>query len=144
MRISDWSSDVCSSDLNDLDTRLAELRRDALDAGLTTMVYRGKLAAGCRMSEIVRMAMDAGIATEAFCRSPGADGEGETRAHSVGCPAIVQRAEIARSHVVSMPPAFMSLNVPAAIKPARPVIADQRLNPHVGNAWGRERVCQSG
>src|SRR3546814_18011762 len=43
---------------NDLDTRLAELRRDALDAGLTTMVYRGKLAAACRMSEIVRVDID--------------------------------------------------------------------------------------
>src|SRR3546814_16357597 len=80
------------------------------------------------MSWIVRMAMDAGIATEAFCRSQGADGEEETCAHYVGCPAIVQRAEIARSHVVFMPHAFMSLHVPEALKPARAVIAADRIH----------------
>src|SRR5690606_6310262 len=113
----------------DLDARLAELRRDALDAGLSTMVYRGKIAAGCRMAEIVRMAMEAGIATEAFCRSKGSakDGE-ETCVHYVGCPAIAQRAEIARSHVVFMPHAFMSLHVPEELRHARAVIADERVH----------------
>src|SRR3546814_15653187 len=80
------------------------------------------------MSWIVRMGMDAGIATEAFCRSQGADGEEETCAHYVGCPAIAQRAEIARSHVVFMPHAFMSLNVPEALKHVSAVIADERIN----------------
>src|SRR3546814_18538886 len=31
MRISDWSSDVCSSDLEDVDVRLAELCPDGID-----------------------------------------------------------------------------------------------------------------
>src|SRR3546814_7535182 len=36
MRISDWSSDVCSSDLHDLDTMLAE--RDRLNADIQTIL----------------------------------------------------------------------------------------------------------
>src|SRR3546814_12373942 len=39
MRISDWSSDVCSSDLEDWDKAEDELRRAVVEAGMATPEY---------------------------------------------------------------------------------------------------------
>src|SRR3546814_11585042 len=50
---------------NDLDTRLAAHRRTGREGGLTTMVYRGKLACLRRMSQIVRRPRHAGMANAA-------------------------------------------------------------------------------
>src|SRR3546814_20503723 len=56
MRISDWSSDVCSSDLlvdrDEADARIAQPRRDRADAG--DNIPRGAAAPRCRLErEIV-------------------------------------------------------------------------------------------
>lgn len=54
---------------DDLEIRLDDLRRDAKNAGLNTMIYRGKIAAGCIFNEKLKLAMSAGIGTSGFCKS---------------------------------------------------------------------------
>src|SRR3546814_14792597 len=50
MRISDWSSDVCSSDLHDLDTMLAE--RDRLNADIQTILDQQTDAWGIKVANV--------------------------------------------------------------------------------------------
>ena len=52
----------------DIEARLADLKRDAMDAGLHSMVYHGKIAAGCQMAEKIQAAMEGGISTSGFAR----------------------------------------------------------------------------
>jgi hypothetical protein len=117
---------------DDLEAKLAELRRDALDAGLRTMIYKGKIAAGCAEQEKVQMAMAAGVGTAAFCKTEKknelGDIEEDVCEHYYDCPAIKQRAEIENCHVVFMPHPFLSLNVPEQLKDVRAVIADERIH----------------
>ena len=117
---------------DDLEARLEDLRRDAIGADLVTMVYRGKIAAGCQMSEKVQMAMQAGIGTAGFCKADVKDNEGnvdtEYCPHYHECPAIAQRRQIDECDVVFMPHPFISLNIPEELKHVRAVIADERVH----------------
>src|SRR3546814_13094331 len=85
---------------DDLEARLEDLRRDAIGADLVTMVYRGKIAAGCQMAEKVQMAMRAGIGTAGFCKSAVKDADGRVETeyceHYHECPAIAQKHQIAQ------------------------------------------------
>jgi len=118
---------------DNLETALSDLRRDAMNAGLKTMVYKGKIAAGCQMENKVRMLMDAGIGTSGLCKAKVTNKDGETEErtciHYATCPAIKQRKQIQESHVVFLPHAFLTLNIPEELKTVRAVIADERIFP---------------
>lgn len=124
-----------------VEARLGELRREAANAGLIAMTYKGKVAAGCRMAEKLKLAMEAGISTTGFCRAEvqaenAAPGEKDVRycpyhpdINTVEpCPAILQRKQIQQSHVVFLPHAFMALTVPEELQKVRGVIADERIH----------------
>jgi hypothetical protein len=138
---------------DDLPEKLAELRRDAKKAGVETMIYQGKIRAGCKMKDMVEMAMAAGLGTSGFCEAeivtPDIDAEtGEpikkieycpfySDFDQVGdnsetpkkmCPAIKQKYDIANAHVVFMPHAFLALNIPEELKNVRAVVADERIH----------------
>lgn len=132
---------------DELEGRLADLRRDARNAGLESMIYSGKLKAGCKMVEKVQMAMSAGLGTSGFCHTPEVldketkevktkekfcefyhnyeqNPDGSWR----GCPVIGQRAEIEKCHVVFLPHAFLALQIPEELKNVRAVVADERIH----------------
>lgn len=115
----------------DVEMRLADLRRNASSAGLRSMIYKGKAAAGCKMLEKLDLLMGAGISTAGLCRAEVRDSSGETEekfcVHYHECPAILQKKEIAKSHVVFLAHAFMTLNVPEELKTVRAVVADERI-----------------
>jgi hypothetical protein len=124
-----------------VEARLADLRREAANAGLIAMTYKGKVAAGCRMADKLKLAMEAGISTSGFCRAEvaienGAPGEKDVRycpyhpdINTVDpCPAILQRKQVQKAHVVFLPHAFMALNVPEELQKVRGVIADERIH----------------
>lgn len=130
---------------DDLPAKLAELRRDAKNAGLETMVYQGKLKAGCAMAEKVKMAMEAGLGTSGFCKAEiptkEKDDDGKTimeekfcphyydfEGTGETCPAIKQKEQIEKSHVVFMPHAFLALSIPDELKHVRAVVADERIH----------------
>lgn len=123
---------------DDLPARLAELRRDARNAGLRTMIYQGKLKAGCQMADKVSIAMAAGIGTSSLCKAEVPTKEKDGRGKPVmetryckfynTCPAIQQKKEIEKSHVVFMPHAFLQLNIPEELKNVRAVVADERIH----------------
>jgi hypothetical protein len=117
-----------------------ELRADAEGTGLETMVYKGKIAAGCKFAERVQALMDAGISSSGLCYA-------KTKSKTTGetdekwcqfygeCEAITQRQRIKESHVVFLPHAFLNLTIPEELSNARAVIADERiftLATHVG------------
>jgi hypothetical protein len=116
----------------DAEVRIAELRREAIDAGLRTMIFRGKIAAGCQMADKVSAAMSAGLSTDSFCKAKvvGPDGEAEEQfcQYYHGCPAIVQRSMIAEVDVVFMPHPFLGLRIPEELKHLRAVVADERVH----------------
>ncbi len=116
----------------DVHSVLEDLRRDAIGADLVTMVYRGKLSAGCQMADKVSMAMKAGIGTAGFCKADVKDENGETETvycpHYHGCPAIAQRRAIGEADVVFLPHPFIGLNIPEELKNVRAVIADERVH----------------
>lgn len=115
-----------------IEAHLADLQREAMNAGLKSMVYRGKVAAGCQMRDKVEVAQEAGINSSSLCRSMRKLPDGEAEEifckfyHS--CPAITQKSEIQKSHVVFMPHAFMNLNIPHELKEVKAVIADERIH----------------
>jgi len=123
---------------DELEDKLAELRRDARRAGLRTMVYRGKIKAGCKMAEKVKLAMEAGLGTSGFCKAEvptdRTDENGKTIMEEKFCPyygeceAIRQKEEISQSHVVFAPHAFLSLQIPEELKHVRAVVADERIH----------------
>lgn len=127
---------------SELDAKLAELRRDALGLGLSTMVYSGKVRAGCLVADKVALAMAAGVGTAAFCEAmvrktePGQGGRqvpvGEAERirceHWDVCPAIAQRAQINQSHLVFLPHSFLALSIPEELEQVRAVIADERIH----------------
>jgi len=130
---------------DELEGRLAELRRDAKNAGIKTMIYSGKLKAGCQMKEKVELAMSAGIGTAGFCKAEVPTDKKDDNGKPVmeekfcpfyhpqpgqekGCPAIEQRKEIESCHVVFMPHAFLSLAIPEELKNVRAVVADERIH----------------
>ncbi len=116
---------------DEIEARIADLRRDAASASLRTMTYKGKLAAGCQMEEKLKLLMSAGIGSAGLCKATVTDEYGEKEdkycVHYSTCPAIQQRREIARSHVVFLPHAFFTLSIPEELKKVRAVIADERI-----------------
>jgi hypothetical protein len=133
---------------DDLPEKLAELRRDAKKAGVETMIYQGKVRAGCKMKDMVEKAMAAGLGTGGFCEAEVETGEQDAKTGAPmkdtirckfyhdfeqdgsmkTCPAIEQRALIANAHVVFMPHAFLALNIPEELKNVRAVVADERIH----------------
>jgi hypothetical protein len=135
---------------DELESRLADLRRDAMDAGITTMIYSGKLKAGCKMADKVKMAMAAGLGTSGFCKAeidtPDIDAqtgkpikeerfcpfyhqyEMDAEGNWKGCPAIEQKKKIEECHVVFLPHAFLALQIPDELKNVRAVVADERIH----------------
>ncbi|EPX84011.1 bifunctional DNA primase/polymerase [Salipiger mucosus] len=116
----------------ELESRLEDMKRDAMDAGLDVLVYKGKIAAGCQMADKVQAAMEAGVGTAGFCKADVTreDGERETVycPHYAGCPAITQKARIQESDLVFTPHPFMQLTIPEELQHARAVIADERIH----------------
>lgn len=132
---------------DDLPEKLAEIRRDAKNAGVSTMLYQGKLRAGCMMKDKVEMAMAAGVGTSALCHVPekkNKEGEvtqeerfcpfyhqhhkDETTGEWVKCPAIQQKDDIQKNHVVFLPHAFLALSIPEELTHVRAVVADERIH----------------
>ncbi|MFC4236100.1 bifunctional DNA primase/polymerase [Thalassospira xianhensis] len=117
---------------DELDGKIAELRRDAINCGLKTMTYSGKIKAGCAMEEKVEMAMSAGIGTAGFCKSSVKEEDGTIADmycdHYGSCPAIRQRQEINNVHVVFLPHSFLSLTIPEELEHVRAVVADERIH----------------
>ena len=132
---------------DDLPEKLADIRSNARKAGVETMLYQGKLRAGCLMKEKVELAMAAGIGTSTLCHTPEEkDKEGnitkpekfcpfyhkhhvdKETGKDVGCPAIEQKDNIQKSHVVFMPHAFLALNIPEELQNVRAVVADERIH----------------
>lgn len=123
----------------DVDLRINEIRRDAMACdkdpslpALRTMIYYGKVRAGCQMADMVSAAQAAGIGTSGFCKFTRRDDDGEPVTEYCqfyeGCQAVSQRQMIAQSHVVFMPHNFMSLEVPEELQAARAVIVDERVH----------------
>jgi hypothetical protein len=116
----------------ELESRLEDMRRDAMNAGLTTLVYKGKIAAGCQMADKVKAAMEAGIGSSAFCKADVKRDNGESETvfcpHYIGCPAISQKELIQQADLVFTPHPFMQLNIPRELSAARAVIADERIH----------------
>lgn len=115
-----------------IEERLGDLQRQAMNAGLKAMVYRGKIAAGCQMKEKVELAQSAGINSSSFCHAVKKTADGETEdvycEFYDTCAAIQQKKAIQQSHVVFMPHAFMNLNIPNELKEVKAVIADERIH----------------
>jgi hypothetical protein len=118
------------------DSVIAGLRISAQNAGLRTMVYKGKIAAGCQKADKVSALMKAGIGTAGMCKisRPAEVEEGEeprseeiTCEFYASCPAIQQRKDIPDSHIVFMPKSFLSLSIPKELKNPRGVIADESI-----------------
>lgn len=115
-----------------LEARLADLQREAMNAGLRSMVFRGKVAAGCQIKDKIAVAQEAGINSSSLCRATKKLPDGTTEEifcefyHS--CPAITQKNSIQQSHVVFMPHAFMNLDLPHELKEVKAVIADERVH----------------
>lgn len=109
-----------------------EEAKAAAGQNLETMVYKGKIAAGCRIADKVKALMDAGISSSGLCHAKikrhGVD-EDEYCPHYETCPAIAQKQRISESHVVFLPHAFLSLSIPSELKNARAIIADERIFP---------------
>lgn len=132
---------------DDLEEKLADIRSNAKKAGVETMLYQGKLRAGCLMKEKVELAMAAGIGTSTLCHTPEEkDKDGnvtkpekfcpyyhqhhidKNSGEYVKCPAIQQKDDIQKSHVVFMPHAFLALNIPEELQHVRAVVADERIH----------------
>ena len=131
---------------DDLPQKIDEIRRDAKMAGVETMLYQGKLRAGCLMKDKVELAMTAGIGTSTLCHTPEEkDKDGKVRKPEkfcpfyhqhhkdkngewCGCPAIKQKDDIQKSHVVFLPHAFLALSIPEELKQVRAVVADERIH----------------
>lgn len=125
---------------SELEVRLADIRRDAIQSGraaglpqLSTLVYSGKIRAGCQMADIVSLAMQAGIGTSNFCMTTRKDKETGEKVTDYcqfyeGCPAQAQRAAIREAHVIFMPHSFLALDIPEELKQVRCVIADERIH----------------
>ena len=124
---------------DDENNRLDELRRDAIGFGLKTMVYSGKLRAGCLMHEKVKLLMAAGLGTSSLCRAKVKKEQGRKDSakpvyeevfceHFESCPVIAQRNEINDVHIVFMPHSFLSLAIPDELKCVRAIIADERIH----------------
>ena len=113
------------------DDLIAEIRKKAVGSPARTMVYKGKLAAGCLLEDRMRKLIDADIGASGLCKSTikGADGDREevTCPHYEVCPAIAQKRMLADHHIVFMPRSFMTLNIPEEAKNFRAIVADEAV-----------------
>ena len=114
-----------------VDAELDRLTSIAEAAGIRSMVYRGKVAAGCKFPMQMAQLMEADIGSSGMCKSTikNEDGEREDSfcQYYSTCPAIAQRADIALAHVVFLPRAFLTLTIPEELKNARGVICDEKV-----------------
>lgn len=115
----------------DVEKEIARLRKLALGSPVRTMVYRGKVAAGCHFPQQMAQLMEADIGSSGMCKSTIKNSDGE-REESLcefyaTCEAIKQRAEIAEAHVVFLPRAFLTLTIPEELKKVRGVIVDEAI-----------------
>jgi hypothetical protein len=111
---------------------IERLRGRAENAGLRTLVYKGKIPAGCKIPDRVQALMDAGISTSGLCHArvfnkSSQQFEDEFCPHYSTCPAVAQKALVAEQHIVFLPHAFLNLTIPEELKNARAVIADERI-----------------
>jgi hypothetical protein len=142
---------------DEVDDKIEEIRRDALNCrelsyreannkdGFVTMVYSGKIKAGCLVADKVSLAMSAGVGTSGFCKAnipiidestKGSKNKKDEKIkfkeeicpHYDYCPAIKQRNHIKDAHVVFMPHNFLSLSLPEELDNVRAVIADERIH----------------
>ena len=98
---------------------------------LSVFVYRGKIKAGCRMHEKVAALMKVGRSSSSLCRAEIQDSDERREVfcpHYETCPAILQRERAARSHIVFMPHAFLTLSLPEQLRRPRAVIIDERVH----------------
>lgn len=118
--------------IDELQDKVDELKRGALGTSLKTMIYQGKIRAGCLMKDKVQKLMGAGIPSAGLCKASVKDIEGETEEvrcpHYYECPAIAQRSAINDCHVVFMPHPFLSLSIPEELDNVRCVIVDERIH----------------
>ena len=116
----------------ELESRLEDMKRDAMNAGLNTLVYKGKIAAGCQMADKVKAAMESGVGTSGFCKAEVKRESGDRETvycpHYFECPAITQKAQIQQADLVFTPHPFMQLSIPRELHAARAVIADERIH----------------
>lgn len=121
----------------DLKDHLAQLKRFAVGSGLTYMVYKGKVAAGCLRAEEMRLLQSANVPTSAMCKTrvPVKDTQGRpTGQHEdsfcqfyKSCPAIAQRAELKGKDLVFMVRNFLTLALPEELQAPRGLIVDERF-----------------
>lgn len=115
----------------DVQDELDELTGIAEAHGIRSMVYRGKVAAGCAFPVQMAQLMEADIASSGMCKSTIKNELGEREEsfckHYSTCPAIDQRADIAQAHVVFLPRAFLTITIPEELKKTRGVIADEKI-----------------
>lgn len=124
----------------DVSSRLSDLRKDALSLGLSTMVYSGKIRAGCLVPEKMRVVMESGFGTSTLCKTKilikNTDRQQSSRRgyrdifceHYDVCPVIAQKSMINNVHLVFMPHSFLSLTIPDELKQIRGVIADEKIH----------------
>ena len=126
------ASDIGLVAEDDINAAVADAR-SAASGELKTMVYKGKVAAGCAFPEMVKALQEAGISSSGLCHAviKHRDGPDEERfcQHYATCGAILQKQEIAVSHVVFLPHAFLSLTIPKELQNARAIITDERIFP---------------
>lgn len=115
----------------DVEAELKKLTVIAQAGGLRSMVYGGKVAAGCHFPDQMARLMEADIGSSGMCKSTVKNELGQRVdsfcQHYSTCGAIRQRAEIANSHVVFLPRAFLTLTIPEELKKTRGVIADEAV-----------------
>ncbi len=118
-------------DEKDVEAELARLTGIAEAGGIRSLVYRGKVAAGCAFPEQMALLMEADIGSSGMCKSTIKNEVGEREdtfcEYYSTCPAIAQRSEIADAHVVFLPRAFLTLTIPEELKGTRGVIADEAI-----------------
>ena len=113
--------------------RLDEWRAQARAAGLRTMIYKGKVAAGCAFADKMEVLTAASVGTAGLCRQEVVRKSGDREEvfceHYVTCPAILQRKALAECHLVFLPHAFMALDIPEELQRVRGVVVDERVFP---------------
>src|SRR3546814_13513996 len=128
MRISDWSSDVCSSDLDDADLRAAAgIAGDGLDLD-DAVVDFGHFLREQLLHELAVRAAEEDLRAAAFAAHAGND-----RAHPVA-----DAKHLARDLLVAADHAFRPAQVDDDMAKLHPL----HHAGEIGRASCRERVCQ--
>ena len=116
--------------------RLTQLRRFAADSKLRTMVYAGKVKAGCRKADAMTALSLANIPSSGMCSKEvvsrdtlGKASEPEMTycEHYSTCPAIAQRQQIPHVQIVFLVRSFLTLSIPEELQNARGLIIDEKF-----------------